>query len=266
MNGFQARIKRIFRKGNGKALVLAVDHGMALGPMTGLEDIRSTITKLDATNLVDAWLLTKGIYTHAFEPVNNPAAILRISGGATITGPEITREGLTSNVEEALFLGADAAAASAFIGSPSEHETLTQMALAATSCHRWNVPLLGVVGLGKINEGKKKDPRFIALGARVAAEHGADLVKTYYTEEDFDRVVAGCPVPILIAGGPKCETDRDTLNMIYGAIQNGAAGIVMGRNVWQSPHPEALLAAAHGIIHAHLNVKEAMELLQSKVY
>ncbi|ACV63519.1 Fructose-bisphosphate aldolase [Desulfofarcimen acetoxidans DSM 771] len=264
MNGFQARMKRIFRKGNGKALVLAIDHGMALGPMTGIMDVKSTVKKLDAPDLVDAWLLTKGIYVHAFEPVNNPATFLRISGGATIVGPELTREGLTSDVEEALRLGSDATAASAFIGSPSEHETLIQMALAATECHRWNVPLLGVVGLGKINEEKKKDAKFIGLGARVAAEHGADLVKTYYTEENFDRVVTGCPVPILIAGGPKCDTDRDTLAMIHGAMQNGAAGIVMGRNVWQSPHPEALLAAAHGIIHNNLNVQEAVDLLESK--
>jgi DhnA family fructose-bisphosphate aldolase class Ia len=119
--------------------------------------------------------------------------------------------------------------------------------------------------LGKINEDKKKDPQFIALGARVGAEHGADIIKTYYTETNFDKVVAGCPVPVMIAGGPKCETDLDTLNMIHGALQGGAQGIVMGRNVWQSPHPTALLAAVYGLIHENMNVKESADLLEQKI-
>lgn len=265
MDGMQWRMRKIFRRDTGRSLVVAVDHGMALGPVTGIQDIAQTIKKLDATGFVDAWLLTKGIYYHAFAPVNNPGVIMRISGGATIAGPELTREGLTAETEEALAAGADAVAASAFIGSEYEHQTLVNMARAAGECRRWNVPMLGVVGLGKVNEDKKKDPKFIALGARVAAEHGADIVKTYYTETDFDRVVAGCPVPVLIAGGPKCETDQDTLHMISGAVQGGARGIVMGRNVWQSPHPEALLAAVNGIIHEGLNTREAIQLLQEKV-
>ena len=162
-------------------------------------------------------------------------------------------------------LGADAMATTAFVGSNYEHETLVGMAEMATECRRWDIPLLGVIGLGKINEDKKKDPKFIALGARVGAEHGADLIKTYYTETDFDKVVAGCPVPVMIAGGPKCETDLDTLKMIHGALQGGARGIVMGRNVWQSPHPTALLSAVHGLIHENMNVAEAADLLEQKI-
>jgi len=265
MDGFSVRLNRILRRDTGRSLVVAIDHGMALGPLTGLKNVKETVSRLDATGLVDAWLLTKGIYKYAFEPANSPGIILRISGGATIAGPELTREGQTATLEEALAAGADAVATSAFIGSPYEHETLIELARAATECRRWNMPLLGVVGLGKINEEKKKDARFIALGARVAAEHGADLVKTYYTEQDFDQVVAGCPVPVLIAGGPKCETDLDTLKMVAGAIDGGAKGIVMGRNVWQSPHPEALLAAVHGIIHRGFSVQEAKELLEEKI-
>ncbi|MBW2099992.1 MAG: fructose-bisphosphate aldolase, partial [Deltaproteobacteria bacterium] len=139
------------------------------------------------------------------------------------------------------------------------------MAGLVTECRKWNVPLLGVMGLGQINEDKKKDPRFIALGARVGAEHGADIIKTYYTETDFDKVVAGCPVPVMIAGGPKCETDLDTLQMIYGALQGGARGIVMGRNVWQSPHPAALLTVVYSLIHENITVKEAAQLLEHKI-
>ena len=211
---------------------------------------------------MDAWLITKGMYTYSFEPAGSPGVILRVSGGATIAGPELANEGITSSVEEALSLGADAVAASAFIGSEFEHETLVDLSRLATEARMWNVPVLGVIGLGKTNEDKKKDPKFIALGARVGAEHGADIIKTYYTETDFEKVTAGCPVPVMIAGGPKCETDLDTLNMIYNALQGGAKGIVMGRNVWQSPHPAALLNAAYGLIHENMKVKEANDLLE----
>ena len=198
-------------------------------------------------------------------PAGDPGVILRASGGATIAGPDLTREGQTADAEEALMLGVDAMATTAFIGSEYEHETLIGMAEMATECRQWDLPLLGVIGLGKINEDKKKDPQFIALGARVGAEHGADIIKTYYTETDFEKVVAGCPVPVMIAGGPKCETDLDTLKMIHGALQGGAKGIVMGRNVWQSPHPTALLSAVYGLIHENMNVKEAADLLEQKI-
>jgi len=265
MNGKERRLRRILNRETGRSLVIAVDHGMALGAMTGIVDVGKTIRDLDATGKVDCWLMTKGIYTHAFDPAGDPGVILRASGGATIAGPDLTREGQTADAEEALMLGVDAMATTAFIGSEYEHETLIGMAEMATECRQWDLPLLGVIGLGKINEDKKKDPKFIALGARVGAEHGADIIKTYYTETDFEKVVAGCPVPVMIAGGPKCETDLDTLNMIYGALQGGAKGIVMGRNVWQSPHPTALLSAVYGLIHENLNVKEAADLLEQKV-
>ena len=265
MNGKERRLRRILNRKTGRSLVIAVDHGMALGAMTGIVDVGNTIRDLDGTGKVDCWLMTKGIYTYAFDPEGDPGVILRASGGATIAGPDLTREGQTADAEEALMLGVDAMATTAFIGSEYEHETLIGMAEMATECRQWDLPLLGVIVLGKINEDKKKDPQFIALGARVGAEHGADIIKTYYTETDFDKVVAGCPVPVMIAGGPKCETDLDTLNMIYGALQGGARGIVMGRNVWQSPHPTALLCAVYGLIHENMNVKEAADLLEEKI-
>ncbi len=265
MNGKERRLRRILNKKTGRSLVIAVDHGMALGAMTGIVNIKKTIADLDALGKIDCWLMTKGIYTYAFDPAGDPGVILRASGGATIAGPDLTREGQTSTAKEALRLGVDAMATTAFIGSNYEHETLVGMAKMATECRKWDIPLLGVIGLGKINEDKKKDPKFIALGARVGAEHGADLIKTYYTETDFEKVVAGCPVPVMIAGGPKCETDLDTLKMIHGALQGGAKGIVMGRNVWQSPHPQALLKAVYGLIHENMDVKEAADLLEHEI-
>ena len=262
MNGMESRLRRIIKKDTGRSLVIAVDHGMALGPMTGIVDIKKTIQELDATGRIDSWLITKGIYTYAFEPAGSPGVIMRASGAATIAGPDLTHEGITSTIEEALQLGADAVAVSAFIGSNFEHETLMDMSRMATECRKWNVPLLGVMGLGKTNEDKKKDPKYIALGARVGAEHGADIIKTYYTETGFDKVVAGCPVPVMIAGGPKEESDLDTLKIIHSALQDGARGIVMGRNVWQSSHPAALLEAVYGLIHQNMTLKESLELLE----
>ncbi|MGB4503669.1 MAG: hypothetical protein WBI44_02095 [Syntrophaceticus sp.] len=265
MTGLENRMKRIIKPDTGRSLVIAIDHGYALGPMKGIVDIAGTIRQLDATGQVDAWLLTKGIFRHAFNPAGSPGIIMRISGGTTITGPDITNEGLVTSVEEGLTLSADAMAVSAFIGSENERETLIGLARAADDCHRWNVPLLGVIGLGKALGEKKNDARFLALSARVAAEHGADIIKTYYTEQDFEDVVAGCPVPIMIAGGPKCETDLDTLKMIHGALQCGAQGIVMGRNIWQSSHPAALLNAVWHLIHKNCSVQEAEEILEEGI-
>ena len=261
--GKRNRMNRILSPVTGRGLIIAVDHGMALGPMTGIVDIAGTIRELASTGKVDAWLLTKGILASCFEPDGRQGIILRASGAATIAGEDLTHEGLTASVETALRLGADAVATTAFIGSTHEYETLRNMALLADECHQYDLPLLGVLGVGKTLEDKKLDPQYLALGARVAAEHGADMVKTYYTPVDFDRVVAGCPVPVMIAGGPRCDTDVDTLSMIDGALSGGARGIVMGRNIWQSPHPAELLEVVWRMIHQGLSIDEASQALET---
>ncbi len=261
--GKQNRMNRILNPVTGRGLIIAVDHGMALGPMTGIVDIAGTIRSLAATGKVDAWLLTKGILATCFEPDGRQGIILRASGAATIAGEDLTREGTTASVETALRLGADALATTAFIGASTEYETLMNMARLADECHKYDLPLLGVLGVGKTLEDKKLDPQYLALGARVAVEHGADMVKTYYTPQDFDRVIAGCPVPVMIAGGPKCETDLDTLKMINGALVGGARGIVMGRNIWQSSRPAELLDIVWQMIHQGLSIEEAARALSS---
>ena len=259
--GKRNRMNRILSPTTGKGLIIAIDHGMALGPMTGITDIAATIKKLAATEKVDAWLLTKGILATCFEPDGRQGIILRASGATTIAGEDLTHEGPTASVDTALCLGADALATTAFIGSSYEHETLMNMARLADECHRYDLPLLGVLGVGKTQEDKKLDPQYLALGARVAAEHGVDMVKTYYTPNGFDRVTAGCPVPVMIAGGPKCETDLDTIKMIGGALSGGARGIVMGRNIWQSSRPAELLDVVWRMIHQNLGIDEAAQTL-----
>ena len=261
MKGKRNRLARILSPDTGRGLIVAIDHGMALGPMTGIEAPGRVFEMLDP--YTDAWLMTKGIFTHVYEPRGEKGIILRASGGATIAGPDIAREGVTASVEELLTLSADAVAFSAYIGSPNEHETLRDMSRIAESCRSWEVPLLGVIGVGKDKE-KTQDPRFIALGARVAAEHGADIVKAYYTAEDFDRVTGGCPVPVAIAGGPKCDTDEETLAMIRGALDGGAAGIVMGRNIWQSRRPVLLIRAVRAMIHEDASIETGVAILQEE--
>ncbi len=262
MKGKQNRLFRILKPDTGRGLIIAIDHGMALGPMTGIEKPAKVFETLEP--YTDAWLMTKGVFTHVYRPQGNRGVILRASGAATITGSDITREGPTATVEELLSLSADAVAVSAYIGTANEHETLQHLASVASDCRRYQVPLVGVIGVGKEVKEKAQDPRFIALGARVAAEHGADIVKTYYTPTGFDQVTGSCPVPIAIAGGPKCETDRDTLAMIRGALDCGAAGIVMGRNIWQSPRPVALIKAVRRMIHEDLSLEAAVAQFENE--
>jgi putative autoinducer-2 (AI-2) aldolase len=261
MPGKTNRLARILSTKTGRGLIVAVDHGMALGPMHGIENLGKVFETLQP--YVDAWLMTKGIYTHAYKPDGVTGVILRASGGATIVGPDITREGITSSVEELLMLSADAVAFSTYIGSPNEHETLRNLSMIGETCRRWQIPLVGVTAVGKDKE-KAQDPKFIALCARVAAEHGADIVKTYYTETDFDKVTKSCPVPVAIAGGPKCETDDETLGMIRGALDGGAVGIVMGRNIWQSERPLPLIKAVRSMIHDDIGVEEAAAMLRDE--
>lgn len=258
MKGKRNRLSRILNPDTGRGLIIAVDHGMALGPMSGLEKPAEVFEVLEPWT--DAWLMTKGIFTHVYEPHGDKGIILRASGGATIAGPDITGEGITASVEELLMLSADGVAFSVYIGSPNEHETLRNFSMIAEACRRWEIPLVGVTAVGKDKE-KAQDSRFITLCARVAAEHGADIVKTYYTAEDFDKVTSGCPVPIAIAGGPKCDTDEETLAMIRGALDGGAAGIVMGRNIWQSGRAVALIKAVRAMIYENISLKEATSML-----
>jgi DhnA family fructose-bisphosphate aldolase class Ia len=258
MKGKINRLARIFNPVSGRGLITAIDHGMALGPMTGIENPGKVFDILD--DYTDAWLMTKGIFTHVYKPKGQTGIILRASGGATIVGPDITNESITASVEELLTLSADGVACSAFIGSPNEHGTLSRLSKVAESCRKWGIPLVGVIGVGHDKE-KTKDARFLGLCARVAAEHGADIVKIYYTPVDFDKVTGGCPVPIAIAGGPKCETDQETLEMIHGALDQGAKGIVMGRNIWQSERPVKLIKAVRALIHDNASIKEAIEVL-----
>ncbi len=261
MSGKQSRLRRILNPKTGKGLVVAIDHGYALGPMSGLVNPKKVIEQLSP--YCDAWMMTKGIYSTCYDPDGAHGMILRISGGATIAGPDITNESIVSSVEEALRVDADAVSVNCFIGFENEHSTLKNLGKVSDACRKWNMPLAGVHAAGKDRERMigPESAKLVALGARVLAELGADIVKTYYTSQDFEKVVAGCPVPVMIAGGPKCETDADTLRMIRSSLDQGAAGIVMGRNIWQTENPVRLIKIVRAMIHEDLKLDEGIRML-----
>ena len=149
---------------------------------------------------------------------------------------------------------------SIFIGSDYEKQTLNNLATLVNACEDYGIPVMAVTAVGK--ELEKREARYLALCCRIAAELGARVVKTYWCEEDFDKVVNGCPVPVIMAGGPKCETEREVLEFVHDGMQKGAVGINLGRNVWQSPHPVAMAKALRAIVHDNVTVKQAHEILK----
>jgi len=256
--GLRNRLSRIIKPHTGRTVMLAVDHGYFLGPITKLEEPGKTITPL--IPYVDALMLTRGILRNCIDAQNNIPIVLRISGGNSIIGKDLSNEGITTSIEEAIRLNASAVAISIYIGSEYEHQTLTNLARLVDEGENFGIPVLAVTAVGK--ELEKRDARYLSLACRIAAELGAHFVKTYYCE-DFEKVVKGCPVPLVIAGGPKLGTELDVLELAYQAISSGAAGIDMGRNIWQSEYPVAMISALRAIVHNNATVKEAYEIFNA---
>lgn len=252
--GLGNRLARIIRPIDGRTVMLAVDHGYFLGPTSKLEVPRATITPL--LPWADALMLTRGVLRTSVDPRAEVPVVLRVSGGTSIIGPSLADEGLTTTIEEALRLNAAAVAASIFVGTEHERSTLLGLSRLVNEGERYGMPVLAVTAVGK--ELARRDARFLSLCCRIAAELGAHFVKTYYCD-DFEKVVEGCPVPVVIAGGPQLETFRDTLQLAHDAIERGACGVDMGRNIWQSQHPVAAIRAVRAIVHENRPVDEALQ-------
>ncbi len=255
--GIKNRLNRII-KSDGRTVMLAVDHGYFLGPISKLEVPRKTITPLLA--YTDALMLTRGILRNCVDATNDIPIVLRVSGGNSIIGKDLSNEGITASMKDALRLNASAVALSIYVGSEHEHQTLINLSKLIDEGEEYGIPVLAVTAVGK--ELEKRDARYLALSCRIAAELGAHFIKTYYCEE-FEKVVKGCPVPLVIAGGPKLKTELDALRIAYDAIKRGAVGVDMGRNIWQSEHPVAMLKAIRAIVHEDASVKKAHELFRS---
>ncbi|HLM70433.1 MAG TPA: 3-hydroxy-5-phosphonooxypentane-2,4-dione thiolase [Thermoplasmata archaeon] len=257
--GMANRMHRMFSPVSGNSVMLAVDHGYFMGPTHRLEDARATITPLLAH--ADALALTRGILRHAVDPTTTTPIVLRVSGGATVLKEDLSHEAITTSIDDAARLNVSAVAMSVFVGAPHEHESLIHLSDLVDEGETHGIPVLAITAVGK--ELEKRDARYLALACRVSAEIGAHMVKTYYCE-DFAKVVEGCPVPIVVAGGPKLDSDRAALELARNAIDQGAHGIDMGRNIWQSDHPVAMLKALRAIVHEKATVREALDVLEGE--
>ena len=175
-----------------------------------------------------------------------------------MVGKDLANEILTASIEEVIRCNASAVGISIFVGSDYEKQTLNNLSTMVNECEKYGIPVMAVTAVGK--ELEKRDARYLALACRIAAELGARVVKTYWCEKDFDKVVCGCPVPVVMAGGPKCETERQVFEFVYDGLEKGSIGINLGRNIWQSKYPAAVAKALEAIVHKKAKVKDAMEI------
>ncbi len=257
--GKRNRIRQIVAA-DDRCLMLAIDHGYFMGPTHGMEIPAKAIQPL--LPHIDSLMLSPGILTSSVdEKLRGIGWVLRASGGNSVLEPDIDNEGLILSAKQAVRLNASAIAVSIYAGAEHQHQTFLNLAKAIEDAAEYDLPVLGVTAVGKKLK-DKKEKRYLALASRIAAEYGADIVKTYYCD-GFEEVVAKCPAPIVVAGGPRLDTYKDVLELTYRAIQEGAIGVDMGRNVWQSEYPAAILQGVRAIIHGNATVKEAMELVES---
>jgi putative autoinducer-2 (AI-2) aldolase len=254
--GMKNRLAQII-KPDGKCFFLPIDHGYFLGPTSCLEKPGETIKPL--VSYADALFVTRGVLRNAIDPVKSKPVILRVSGGTSVIGEDLANEGLTTSIEEALRLNVSAVGMSIFVGSKYEQQSLLNLGELVDECENYGIPVMAVTAVGK--ELAKRDARYLSLCCRIAAELGARVVKTYWCE-DFEKVTSGCPVPVVIAGGPKCKTELDVFNFVHDGLQKGAIGINLGRNVWQHKYPVAMMRALHAVIHKKANPKEANEIFR----
>ncbi len=251
------RLAQLIQK-DGKALFLPIDHGYFQGPTHKLEKPGETIKPL--LPYADAIMLTRGVLRNCVDPANTKPVILRVSGGTSVVGENLANEGVITSIAEIVRLNASAVSMSVFIGSKYEHQSLINLAKLVDECEDYGIPVMAVTAVGR--ELEKREARFLALCCRIAAELGARVVKTYYCPEKFHKVIEGCPVPVVIAGGPKVDSELEVFEFVYDGLQKGAIGVNLGRNIWQTEYPVAMIRAIRAIIHENYTPKEAQTLFE----
>lgn len=251
--GMQNRLSRIFRAQSGRTVMLAVDHGYFQGPTSGLERMDVNIVPL--TPYADALMLTRGALRSMMPSTFERGIVMRASGGPSILR-ELSNEQIAVDIEDGIRMNVAAMAVQVFIGGEGETQSIHNMTRLVDAGYRYGIPVLGVTAVGK---NMTRDARYFRLACRMAAELGANIVKTYYVEEDFETVTASCPVPIVMAGGKKLP-ELDALTMAYKAVSEGAAGVDMGRNIFQSEAPVAMIQAVNKVVHELMPPKDAYEL------
>ncbi|HEV7712262.1 MAG TPA: 3-hydroxy-5-phosphonooxypentane-2,4-dione thiolase [Asanoa sp.] len=253
--GMQNRLARVFRPSTGRTVMLAIDHGYFQGPTTGLERVDLHINPLLPN--IDALMTTRGMVRSTVPAALRAPIVLRASGGPSIL-KELSDEEIAVSIEDAVRINASALAVQVFIGGEHETRSVRNMTRLVDQGQRHGIPVMAVTAVGK---DLVRDARYLRLATRICAELGAHFVKTYYCAEDFDTVTAATPVPVVMAGGKKLP-ELDALTMAHLAIEQGAAGVDMGRNIFQSEHPAAMLQAINAVVHDGVKPAEAHELFQ----
>jgi 3-hydroxy-5-phosphonooxypentane-2,4-dione thiolase len=250
--GMQSRLARVFRPATGRTVMLAIDHGYFQGPTSGLERVDLSIVPL--LPYADALMTTRGMVRSTIPPASAPPIVLRASGGPSVLR-DLSNEQIAVGMEDAVRINACAVAVQVFIGGEYETQSVRNMTRLVDAGQRHGLPVLAVTAVGRE---LTRDARYLRLATRICAELGAHFVKTYYCEKDFDTVAAACPVPVVMAGGKKLP-ELDALTMAYRAIDEGAAGVDMGRNIFQSDHPAAMIRAVGAVVHESLKPQAAYD-------
>ena len=254
--GMSNRLSRILRPDTGRTVMLAIDHGYFLGPTTGLEHPGETVEPL--LPYADSLMLTRGVLRSCIPAGTDIPIVLRMSGGTSILS-ELSNEGLTVAVEDAIRLNASAITLSIFVGAEGERETLLNLARLVDAGHRYGLPVLAVTAVGKE---MTRDARYLGLACRIAAEIGAQFVKTYFCE-GFEAIADGTPVPLVVAGGKKVP-ERDAIQLAWNAVHHGARGVDMGRNIFQSDSPVGMIKAVRAVVHEDAAVDDAFSLYEAE--
>ena len=256
--GKRNRLSRLVQP-DGRCLMLAIDHGYFMGSTTGMEQPAKAIAPL--TPHIDALMLSPGILGPCIDPQLQAGIVLRASGGNTILSDDIDDEANILSARQAVALNASAIAINVYVGSTHSHRTITNLTRAVEDASTYHLPVIGVTAAGK-GLADKKDKRYLSHASRLLTELGADLIKTYFAE-GFEEIVTKCPVPIIVAGGPRLDSYRAVLEMTHSAVQMGAVGVDMGRNIWQSEYPAAIIQGVRAIIHGNASVDDADDLVRS---
>ena len=216
------RMSKVIRP-DGNCFYLAMDHGYFQGPTNNLENVGRTAAPL--LEFVDAIFVSRGVLRSQIPPTTETPIILRVSGGTSMVGKDLANEGLTTSIDEILRLNVAAVGISVFVGSEFEHQTLLNLSHLVNQCEPYGIPVMAVTAVGR--ELEKRDARYLSMACRICAELGASVVKTYYAE-NFEKIAQGCPVPVVIAGGPKTDNDLEVLEFVYNGMQAGAIGVKLG--------------------------------------
>jgi fructose-bisphosphate aldolase/2-amino-3,7-dideoxy-D-threo-hept-6-ulosonate synthase len=264
MIGKKIRLERIINRDSGKTVIIPMDHGVTLGPIEGLEDMKATVSKI-VEGGANAILMHKGIVRVGHRGTGKDVGlIIHISANTSLSPDPLAKE-LVCSVEEALKLGADAVSVHINLGAPTDREMVKQLGMVSEKCLEWQLPLVAMMYTRGPKIKNEFDVNNIKIAARVGAELGADIVKVVYTgsPDSFSEVVRGCPVPVVIAGGEKMGSDEEIFKMVEGALEAGAAGVSIGRNAFQHKEPEKMVKALCKIVHEDASVEDALEILRS---